>query len=96
MIFSGSFISWQRLPYNCFISIVLWRGIIVVLIAFGAIIETPKLRHPIYEKAASYSHFDREEFSWEQLNDRTYKHIWHDYLNAGRYTTEKLYSSQTG
>jgi len=35
----------------------------------GAIIETLKLRRPIYEKTASYGHFGREEFPWEKLND---------------------------
>lgn len=35
----------------------------------GAIIETLKLRRPIYEKTASYGHFGREEFPWEKLNE---------------------------
>ena len=35
----------------------------------GAIIETLKLRRPIYEKTASYGHFGREEFPWERLDD---------------------------
>jgi len=35
----------------------------------GAIIETLKLRRPIYEKTASYGHFGREEFPWEKLYD---------------------------
>ena len=35
----------------------------------GAIIETLNLRRPIYEKTASYGHFGREEFPWEQLNE---------------------------
>ena len=36
----------------------------------GAIIETLQLRRPIYRKTAAYGHFGREEFPWEQLNDR--------------------------
>ena len=35
----------------------------------GAIIETLKLRRPIYEKTASYGHFGREKFPWEKLNE---------------------------
>lgn len=35
----------------------------------GAIIETLKLRRPIYEKTAAYGHFGREEFPWEKLNE---------------------------
>ena len=34
----------------------------------GAIIETLNLRRPIYEKAAAYGHFGREEFPWERLD----------------------------
>ena len=34
----------------------------------SAIIEKLKLRAPIYKKTASYGHFGREEFSWEQLD----------------------------
>ena len=34
----------------------------------GAIIETLKLRNPIYEKTAAYGHFGRETFPWEWLN----------------------------
>ena len=35
----------------------------------GAIIETLNLRRPIYEKAAAYGHFGREEFPWERLDE---------------------------
>ena len=35
----------------------------------GAIINTLKLRRPIYERTAAYGHFGREEFPWERLND---------------------------
>ena len=32
------------------------------------IIETLKLRRPIYQKTAAYGHFGRSEFAWEQTN----------------------------
>jgi S-adenosylmethionine synthetase len=34
----------------------------------GAIIRDLNLRRPIYRKTASYGHFGRDEFPWEQLN----------------------------
>ncbi len=36
----------------------------------GAIIETLQLCRPIYGKTAAYGHFGRNEFPWEQLNDK--------------------------
>jgi S-adenosylmethionine synthetase len=34
----------------------------------AAIIKTLDLRHPIYQKTASYGHFGRSEFSWEKTD----------------------------
>ncbi|MBQ2712251.1 MAG: methionine adenosyltransferase domain-containing protein, partial [Clostridia bacterium] len=34
----------------------------------SGIIQTLDLRRPIYRKTASYGHFGRDEFPWEQLN----------------------------
>ena len=33
-----------------------------------AIIETLKLRRPIYQKTAAYGHFGRSDFAWEQTS----------------------------
>jgi S-adenosylmethionine synthetase len=33
-----------------------------------AIIETLKLRRPIYQKTAAYGHFGRKEFAWEKTD----------------------------
>ena len=32
------------------------------------IIDTLKLRRPIYQKTAAYGHFGRAEFAWEKTN----------------------------
>ena len=37
----------------------------------GTIIETLKLRRPIYEKTAAYGHFGQDTFPWERLNGDT-------------------------
>lgn len=36
-------------------------------------IEKLDLLKPVYKKTASYGHFGREEFTWEQTNDLSYK-----------------------
>lgn len=43
----------------------------------SGIIKRLELRNPIYQKTASYGHFGRKEFSWEQLDlvDKFKKHI---------------------
>ena len=34
----------------------------------AAIIEKLKLRAPVYSKTASYGHFGKNEFAWEQID----------------------------